>query len=107
MMQSLLTFLLIAADPVAASAPAAAEAPAKPEACERRSGSVLYPVRSDAEARMAIDELGMPVDKKDKKGKAVVSAPSSSSSSSACPEPAGMAINEKGTAGTSKPKSTK
>jgi hypothetical protein len=128
MISSLLTSLLLAA-----ADPAAAAAPARPPAAPA----------------MAIDELGMPIDKKDKKGKGVVTggprdcddaacraaaaavcaatpkvitapavstdtasvAPASSSSSwtGSCPAPAGMAINEKGTAGTvtKKPKPNK
>lgn len=66
MMWSLLSYLLLtAADPAAAAAPAAAKASGGvPAVGDRRSGSVIYTDVADSEPAMAIDELGMPVDKK-------------------------------------------
>ncbi|HEY0111839.1 MAG TPA: hypothetical protein VGB59_01670 [Allosphingosinicella sp.] len=70
----LILFLLSAADP--AAAPAAMTAPAQ---CPRSDG-VLHEHQkarcsaneADEDCDMAIDEVGMPVDKKDKKGKGVL-----------------------------------
>jgi hypothetical protein len=86
----LAAFLVV--EPAAVTSPAAVTVPpaagtAEADACKRRSGSIIYldrdgpeakktsseqPCPAPADAKMAIDELGMPIDYKDKKGKGVV-----------------------------------